>query len=397
MEDRRESVTLAEPLIVGEDSPRRIELNDLALELAEKSASLRATLPASMRRSLADAVRSMNCYYSNLIEGHDTHPIDIERALADDFSVDPEQRDLQLEAKSHIEVQRWVDNGGLSEHPTSPAMLKEMHRRFCENLPSSLLVTRDPVSGEEVEIIPGEFRTGFVKVGNHIPVSPGAVPRFLDHLHKSYTRPGRISGILGVACAHHRLSWVHPFTDLNGRVMRMVSHATFLQVVNSEGLWSVSRGLARREQDYKRLIAAADEPRQGDRDGRGNLSESRLADFAKFFLEVSIDQVDFMASLMKPEDLRNRIFHWIDAEVKAGNLPGKSEIIMREVLWRGEIDRGEVASFLGVKDRMARNVTSKLVASGALVADSSRAPLRLSFSPKLAGKWMPGLFPEKTS
>lgn len=44
----------------------------------------------------------MNCYYSNLIEGHDTHPTDIERALKNDYSNDPRKRDLQLVAKAHI-------------------------------------------------------------------------------------------------------------------------------------------------------------------------------------------------------------------------------------------------------------------------------------------------------
>lgn len=37
-------------------------------------------------------------------------------------------------------------------------------------------------------------------------------------------------------------------------------------------LWSVARGLARDEDRYKALLARADGPREGDRDGRGNLS-----------------------------------------------------------------------------------------------------------------------------
>jgi len=54
--------------------------------------------------ALVDLVRSMNCYYNNLIEGHDTHSVAIDRALGNDFSPDPRQRDLQMEAKAHIEV-----------------------------------------------------------------------------------------------------------------------------------------------------------------------------------------------------------------------------------------------------------------------------------------------------
>ena len=54
----------------------------------------------------------MNCYYSNLIEGHDTHPHDIERALIQaDYSIDPAKRALQYEAVAHIEVQQIIGLG----------------------------------------------------------------------------------------------------------------------------------------------------------------------------------------------------------------------------------------------------------------------------------------------
>jgi ribosomal protein L20 len=41
-------------------------------------------------------VRGMNCYYSNLIEGHDTLPVDIERAMRADLATEPRRRDLQI-------------------------------------------------------------------------------------------------------------------------------------------------------------------------------------------------------------------------------------------------------------------------------------------------------------
>src|SRR5476649_2467477 len=102
-----------EPLVIGDGSRHRAALTDLALELAQKSAGFRRSLPASLLTSLAGLVRSMNCYYSNLIEGHDTHPIDIERALRGDYSTDAKKRDLQLEARAHITVQQWIDGGSL--------------------------------------------------------------------------------------------------------------------------------------------------------------------------------------------------------------------------------------------------------------------------------------------
>src|ERR1022692_4117478 len=91
-EDRGEFVSLMEPLLIGEGSRHRPVLTDLAFDLTQKSAGFRRSLPGSLLTSLADLVRAMNSYYSNLIEGHDTHPIDIERALKNDYSQDTRKR-----------------------------------------------------------------------------------------------------------------------------------------------------------------------------------------------------------------------------------------------------------------------------------------------------------------
>src|SRR5215813_10001672 len=112
-QDRGESISEMEPLLIGETSRHRAKLTDMAVELAQKAAGFRRSLPESLLSSLANLVRAMNCYYSNLIEGHDTHPVDIEKALKNDYSSDAHKRDLQLEAKAHIEVQKWIDEGGL--------------------------------------------------------------------------------------------------------------------------------------------------------------------------------------------------------------------------------------------------------------------------------------------
>jgi hypothetical protein len=71
-EDRGEAVSMMEPLLVAEGSRHRTSLTDLAIELAGRSAGLRRSLPAGVVRALVDLVRAMKCYYSNLIEGHDT-------------------------------------------------------------------------------------------------------------------------------------------------------------------------------------------------------------------------------------------------------------------------------------------------------------------------------------
>ncbi len=392
---RGESLGLMEPLLVSESSKHRTALTDVAVELAAKSAGFRRSLPDGVLTALADLVRAMNCYYSNLIEGHDTHPVDIERALKNDYSSDAQKRNLQLEAKAHMTVQKWIDKGGLTGRATTADGLTEIHRRFSELLPEELLWTENPETGERIKLIPGALRQRDVKVGNHIPVSPGALPRFLKRFEAVYGKLGKTDTILAAASAHHRLLWIHPFLDGNGRVARLMSHAMLLETLDTGGVWSIARGLARNEGTYKSQLMACDAERRNDLDGRGQLSEEALAKFTTFFLTTCIDQVEFMEGLVQPDRLRDRILIWTEEEIRADALPPKSGAVLEAVLYRGELPRGEVASLLGASDRHARRVTSALIDREVLVSESSRAPLRLAFPAKLAARWMPGLFPEK--
>src|SRR5258708_4087851 len=128
--DRVELVSLMEPLTLAEGSRYRAVLTDLAFDLAQKAAGFRGSLPPSLLSSLATLVRAMNCYYSNLIEGHDTHPVDIERALKEEYSEDARKRDLQMEARAHIAVQQWIDEGGLRGRAVTADAIRETHLRF---------------------------------------------------------------------------------------------------------------------------------------------------------------------------------------------------------------------------------------------------------------------------
>jgi Fic family protein len=396
-EDCAELVSLMEPLLLAEGSRHRPYLTDLALDLAQKSSGFRRSLPESLLASLADLVRAMNCYYSNLIEGHDTHPVDIERALKNDYSKDARKRDLQLEAKAHIAVQKWIDGGALIGRAVTSEGIREIHRRFSEELPDDLLWVEDPVTKERVRVAPGELRTRDVRVGDHIAVSPGAVPRFMTRFEGVYRAVNKTESILGAAAAHHRLVWIHPFVDGNGRVARLMSHAMLLNTLDTGAVWSVARGLARKVDAYKGHLAACDQPRRNDLDGRGSLSEEALAAFTDFFLRTCIDQVTFMEELMQPDRLRARILLWAEEEIRLGTLPPKSGNILEAVLYRGELPRADAASVVGASERHARRIVSALVECGVLAADRARAPLRLVFPAALAARWMPGLFPEKAA
>jgi Fic family protein len=385
-----------EPLRIAEGAPERAALIDLALELAARAAGFRRSLPEGVRSALADLVRAMNCYYSNLIEGHDTHPIDIERALKNDYNTDPRNRDLQLEAKAHIAVQQWIDAGGVKGRAVSMTGIQEMHRRFCTELPESMLWVDNPDTGERFKLVPGEFRTREVKVGAHVSISAGAVPRFLAKFEQAFSGLGKTEAILSAAAAHHRLLWIHPFLDGNGRVARLMSHASLLEALDTGGIWSVARGLAQNVAAYKAHLAACDLPRRNDLDGRGTLSQESLAEFTRFYLDTCLDQIHFMEELVQPDRLRARILLWTEEEIRLGLLPPKSGQVLEAILYRGALPRGDAAQLLGTGERQARRIVAALLDKGVLTATTTRAPLHLAFPATLAARWMPGLFPERS-
>ena len=391
--DHGEAISLMEPMDIGESSRWRSEMSELAVELTYKAADFKSGLPEGLKSGIADLVRNMNCYYSNLIEGHDTHPIAIELALNGVYDKDPKKRDLQLEARAHVAVQRWIDEGNLRGRSTAEASVTEIHRRFVECLPDDLRWVTRPDTGDRLPVVPGEYRKHMVEVGRLVPVSPGAVSRFMKRYEEAYARPGRAQRIIACAAAHHRLTWIHPFLDGNGRVARLVSHAMMLDALDTGGVWSIARGLARNVAEYKGHLMACDLQRRNDLDGRGNLSEETLVEFTRFFLKTCIDQVEFMRELMQPDRLRARILTWAEEEVRLGSFPKSAVAVLEGILFRGELPRPDVAPLIQSSERTATRLMAQLNKFGVVSSPSSKAPWRLTLPARLAQRWFPGLYP----
>jgi Fic family protein len=212
---------------------------------------------------------------------------------------------------------------------------------------------------------------------------------------KAYQHPPltRSQQLQSVGAVHHRFLWIHPFLDGNGRVARLMSHALLKRLGVGTSLWSVARGLARQETKYKALLMAADGPRAGDRDGRGNLTHRGLVAFCDFFLDQAIDQIRFMSGLIETDKLLMRIEIHIEEEIRAKKLPRGCFHVLREAVLAGEVERSKIQMITGYEERAARNVTSALVERGMLSATSHRAPLRLAFSADTAERWFPNLYP----
>ena len=387
-------ISQMEPMLPSEAEP---ELLDQAFDLVQQSSALAAPLSMPVQEELGRLVRSMNCYYSNFIEGHQTQPRDIERALARDFDGNERQRDLQYEAVAHIEVQKSIDFGidTPDAWPTSEVYVRWLHREFCKRLPDRLLWVKSADSDRLVQVIPGEFREDLVRVGQHWPPSANAIGAFIKRFEEAYEpqRLSKVQQLLSAAAGHHRLLWIHPFVDGNGRVARLMSHALLLRLGVGSSLWSVSRGLARAVDRYKSALTYADATRRNDLDGRGALSAEGLKDFCRFFLEVCADQVDFMRKLLQPGEIIRRIELYVNDEVVARRLPKGSFEMLREAFYQGEVPRGRAPEITGYEERRARETVSALIEKGLLLAKGPRSTLTLGFPMIVLERWLPTLYP----
>jgi Fic family protein len=413
------------------ESPQRIEparledipeaVSDALAEIAAASAKLENALHPRTAAGLADMVGIMNSYYSNLIEGNVTKPRDIERALRaapanllsapstaqveaaldGEFGSEPQRRDLLIEARAHVRVQAAIDRLHLEKRlpePASPDFILWLHLEFYRGASHKMLRIRG--KAREFMMEPGVWRSKQehdVEVGRHLAPSSDRIGDFMAYFAERYRfdRLGKAARILAIPAAHHRFNYIHPFSDGNGRVSRLMSHAMAQTAgIGAHGLWSISRGLARGLEsrgEYKAMMDHADAPRQGDLDGRGNLSQHALVDFTLWFLKVCLDQIKFMTDLFEIDTLARRFKAYVDM---SETLKPEALRLLEEALIRGEFERGDIPRITGLPERTARRVFNEVASEGLLASDTPKGPVSLRFPMKTQDILFPRLFAE---
>ena len=365
------------------------EIRALAENIVHSSIKLTSAAHETTRAALRELVRQMNSFYSNRIEGQSTHPRNIERALQHDFSQKPDEARLQRIALAHIEAEIELEQRLGNNSALTTAFLIDAHRALYERLRPE-----DRVSDDGVVIIPGQIRTRDVEVGRHISPSAASLPAFLDRLDQVY---GSVRSwertLITTACAHHRVAWVHPFLDGNGRATRLQSHCALWKL--SEGLWSPSRGFARSTSAYYAALHNADSPRRGDLDGRGNLSAAGLLEWVKYFLGVCEDQVSYMSRMLALNGIKQRIEALIIFRSTHDKAIRREAILpLVHVFGLGPVARGDFAQMTGLGERSARTLLSKLLADKLLVSDSAYGPVRFGLPLDSLALLFPNLYPE---
>jgi Fic family protein len=394
-----------EPLLINDP-----EVTELGQDVFDKAQGIGRSLHPETIKAVGELLRTVNCYYSNLIENHDTHPIDIEKAMKSEYAVNTRKRDLQKEARAHVEVQIEIEKK-LSQEPEIKVISKNflcwLHAEFYKSMPEDFRIVTNPQTGRSEKIEPGALRHFNVMVGRHLPPPSGEIEQYLSRLSEVYDpkRHKPAAALSALAAAHHRVLWVHPFGDGNGRVTRLMTDAYLMQLgIGGHGLWTASRGLARNREEYLSLLQQADAARQNNYDGRGALSEKALKEFCKFFLITCEDQISYMNKLLEIDMFADRVRSYGRSR-EIGILPnikGHADRISRfrpeatrllhQLVFRGSIRRSEVPELLGLEERTSRRVVGFLVEDGFIKSASSRAPLNFSIPAHAAPYIFPGLY-----
>jgi Fic family protein len=382
------------------------ELRPHAAELIARARDLPAQGLPHLRRLLREALRPMNSYYTNKIEGQHTEPLLIEQALRQDFSAQPDEARKQRIAIAHIETERWgeteqADFDGMTVF--SAPLVQGIHRHLHSQLrPEDLIQQGEDGSGDPTETVaPGEYRERGVKVGVHVPPDPATIPRFMTAWENGYKhqRPGE-SAVIALMAAHHRLAWIHPFVDGNGRTARLHTHLGLSALGLTQGLWSPMRGLARRQADYYTSLVKADRDRQGDYDGRGVLTEKGLLEFIQFFMEICLDQIRFMDSMLSLNEFEARLTQMLAAEATRDatkSLKVEAAIPLTYLGTVKEMERTRFKGMMGLAERTADRVLADLFKLGIVTSRSPKGPVELALPIHLFRYLFPRLWPEAES
>jgi Fic family protein len=345
---------------------------------------------------LRELLRGMNSYYTNRIEGQHTRPLEIEQALKKDFSHDPKVATKQKLAMAHMAAERDIETR-LDSHSGSPTPLTSGQLYAPELL---RYLHTQLFAGDTDSLIQefGVLRTRDVQVGQHVAPSASSLPFFLNRWQTFYggIRRGEAS-LLAIAAAHQRLGWIHPFEDGNGRVMRLHTHALLYAQGLTRGLWSPLRGFARSVDRYYALLAAADEPRHGDLDGRGNLSESALMAWMDYVLDICLDQIKLTRGLLKLQTMEQRIAAALSFEEHTRQSGVRMQAIKPlHYLWLGghAMPRGEFKTMTGLGDRVATDVLAALIQRGLLRSDTPQGHVRFGVPLHALRFYFPSLWPE---
>lgn len=184
---------------------------DLQKRLDEKRIRLDSLRPfpqAALRR-LKEELFIEWTYNSNSIEGNTLSLRETRVVLQDGLTIGGKTLREHYEAVNHHKALLQLEDLVKPDYIINSADILNLHQVVMASID---------------EDFAGRIRTGRVRISgaNFIPPNPLKVPELLDDLiHWTRTNPLSLDPVSLTAVFHHRLVWIHPFFDGNGRTARL--------------------------------------------------------------------------------------------------------------------------------------------------------------------------------
>ncbi len=374
------------------------ELEELISRLVFSATSLGKDSPNPyLLAEVGSFLYQINSYYTNSMEGNPSLLIDIENALNHRYAKNKELRNYQLEHVAHICTQKNMIKklkANSQIDVCSQEFICSLHHEFYSQLPDEMKFALT-LGGKKTPVFPGQIRETPVQVGRHThPQNLNEIKRYLNDFHFTFDLKNLSlqEKVIALASSHHRLLWIHPFSDGNGRIARLFTEAFSYQIgLNTHSLWNVARGFARNRKDYDTYLALADLPRRNALDGRGPLSEEELLKFCKFFLNSCLDQVNYMANVLNFKEIEKRFSSFLSYKKEMKHLSKNLLKVLEKIFKQGKLERKEILEICRVKQRRASQIIQEALQSGFCQSPSSYGPILLKITAEMSNFLFPDL------
>jgi len=347
----------------------------LADELPKLAGRLEGLLAPETAKTVSRLMRLTNSYFSHLIEGEFIEPAGLESRVRIE-----QRKELRLSASTHIQAQESLERA-LSHYRNATwdvlfhrDMLCRVHHRLFTGVAKNGLRLKDGRI-----LVPGEMRDQAqqnVVVGNHSAPSWKSVDQLIRRMQQIYGQaPDPRSRLLSALAYHHRLAFVHPFEDGNGRLARMMTHLQLMKLGIGSPLWSISRGIARVQGEYFDCLRAADRLTRGALVESGQPTHAGLIEFVRFMLLICKGEINYMSEAMGVKTLRERLERIVRYEPRFVDAGVKQEAAraLHLLLIQGEVARADFKVYLGLKERTAIEQLQALIKLDVVEAPSPKS------------------------
>lgn len=237
------------------DSP----LTDLVIELDYlRKKEVAITSHPEIFRQMKHIFHTLESIGSARIEGNNTTIAEyIETKIEEGGPRTPDIQEIINMENTMAFIEEVIDETSIDR-----TFVSEIHKQIVKGLPL-------PPNGEG-DIHPGKYRQEEVSIGGaaHLLPPPWDVNRYMEELFdfiKSNDPPKY--DLLKSAIVHHRFVWIHPFTNGNGRVVRMITYAMLIKqgfrvnvgrIINPSAVFCSDRNL------YYQYLSKADTGKEED-------------------------------------------------------------------------------------------------------------------------------------